>query len=670
MSAKGPVVVVVTLLSSVMVGPASRRVDGQSTDVCGGSPSPPTEISVEFTNATYPIAVGNPTGSFQTGQDADIMLSGIDFNNTGGPLLFNHPAGVDTDGTRLVLADMFNNRVLIWRTSPSHEVEPDVVLGQPDFTSNDPGTGRDRMNLPVQVSLGGGHLAVADSNNHRILIWNSVPTQTGTAADLVLDGGQVGKSHFLWPWGVWTDGRKLVVSGTGSGNVVIWNTFPTRDNAAADIVLTGGGKIGTPRMIISDGTSLIVGDHNAKVPDKLENGTFFWRRFPTVDDAPYDFFMEDPGRNPDAWFRGTFTPDGRLFVLGATLYIWNSFPTDDGDSPDLSITSYNFRTGDAGGVAVAAGRVYVSSGNSNKVVVYNSIPADASRPPDFAIGSPNICTNTLDSNYFIANPVAVSDGTSLFAASDHDLKLHVWRNIPDQSGAHPDFVYTLPFTPWGAAIYGRKLALAGAQSVYVWDELPQRGELPSRTFRERIGSVEFQNLRGVAIDDRYFYLADSTANKIYVWSGIPSANSEPAFTLAVSGPRRLSSDGTYLTVAQPFEAKILVYPVRGLTATTTPTAVGPPGLFNLPASAYASSGRLFVADQSNNRVEVWSDIQTALAGREPDLVLGEMNLTDTTPEIGRNKTFYPASVFHDGKYLWVGEFKFSGRLLRFSAHER
>jgi hypothetical protein len=28
---------------------------------------------------------------FATGQDANILLSGIDFNNTGGALLFNHP---------------------------------------------------------------------------------------------------------------------------------------------------------------------------------------------------------------------------------------------------------------------------------------------------------------------------------------------------------------------------------------------------------------------------------------------------------------------------------------------------------------------------------------------------------------------------------------------------
>lgn len=50
---------------------------------------------------------------FQTGQNADLVLSGVDFNNTGGPLLFNHPSGIASDGTRFLLCDRFNNRVLI-----------------------------------------------------------------------------------------------------------------------------------------------------------------------------------------------------------------------------------------------------------------------------------------------------------------------------------------------------------------------------------------------------------------------------------------------------------------------------------------------------------------------------------------------------------------------------
>jgi len=35
-------------------------------------------------------------------------------------------------------------------------------------------------------------------------------------------------------------------------------------------------------------------------------------------------------------------------------------------------------------------------------------------------------------------------------------------------------------------------------------------------------------------------------------------------------------------------------------------------------------------------------------------------------QIGIDKLFWPGAVSFDGNYLWVGEFKFSGRILRFS----
>jgi hypothetical protein len=84
---------------------------------------------------------------FTTGQDARLMLSGVDFNNTGGPCYYNHPSGIASDGTHFLLCDRFNNRVLIWNTIQlSWNAPPDMVLGQPDFISNNPGTGKHQLN--------------------------------------------------------------------------------------------------------------------------------------------------------------------------------------------------------------------------------------------------------------------------------------------------------------------------------------------------------------------------------------------------------------------------------------------------------------------------------------------------------------------------------------------
>ncbi|WP_224372453.1 hypothetical protein [Hyalangium versicolor] len=100
---------------------------------------------------------------------------------------FNRPQGIWTDGVRLVVADTGNHRVLIWNSLPSSGSQPpDVVLGQPDFTSNTHDTTRTGMSSPTNVTSTGVQLAVSDWGNHRVLIWNQFPTTNGALPDAVL----------------------------------------------------------------------------------------------------------------------------------------------------------------------------------------------------------------------------------------------------------------------------------------------------------------------------------------------------------------------------------------------------------------------------------------------------------------------------------------------------
>lgn len=627
-------------------------------------------LSVKFIDSNYKIARGKTSGFFKTGQKADIALSAIDFNNTGGPLLFNHQAGIATDGTHLLVADSNNNRVLVWNKIPQENTAPDMVLGQKDFITNNPGTGRDGMNWPVNVATDGKRIIVADTYNDRLLIWNNFPSKSGTPADMVIQskrrpGGEISKDNFYWPWGVWTNGGKLVMTSTRGGGILIWNKFPAKDGQPADILLKGNGKIGTPRTITSNGKFLIVGDHNSRI-DKHSVGNFFWKTFPVSDDQPYDFFMADPaGGSP--WMQGDVTDDGKLILLGKTMHIWNAFPENQDDKPDLSITGYDFRGGDHAGLVVVGKKLYLSLGNGNKIVVYNSIPTKPDQAPDFAIGSPDIDTDTLQTNFIISNPTPVSDGKSLFVSSDFDRKLYVWKNLPDQSGARPDIVYSLGDAPWDNALWENNLALAGKKTVYIWKKLPLKGELPDLTFDGKIGNVTFGELMGVAIDKKYFYLGDFQANKIYVWEGMPSKDSNPLFSLDVEKPKRLSSDGKYLAMADDTHV-IKIYPLEKFSAQTKPVNIGGVGKFNLPMCATVACGYLFIADTGFNRVFAWKDIKDALSGKEADCILGKKDIMDI-PEIGRDKLFWPGALCFDGNYLWVGEFKFSERLLRYSPEQ-
>jgi hypothetical protein len=56
--------------------------------------------------------------------------------------------GVYTDGNKLFVADILNQRVLIFNSIPtSNGASADVVVGQPNFTSNSSGTTANTLNF-------------------------------------------------------------------------------------------------------------------------------------------------------------------------------------------------------------------------------------------------------------------------------------------------------------------------------------------------------------------------------------------------------------------------------------------------------------------------------------------------------------------------------------------
>jgi hypothetical protein len=401
-----------------------------------------------------------------------------------------------------------------------------------------------------------------------------------------------------------------------------------------------------------------VSDHN--FGDRSRPATMVWNSFPTSAAQPPDWRWGE-------WLKGSFTADGQLVAGGIqSVYLWNKPPRDAQTDADVVLRPATYRNGDGPDAVVANGRLYVCTYNGNHILGWNALPTRDNQPADFAVGSDRTDQDTWAENYFIQNPAVATDGKSLFVSSDFDRKLFVWRSLPDTSAARPDLVYHLPDGAWDNATSGTTLALAGRSTVFIWKKLPLDGELPDVTLRGRIGSVELRELTGVAVDARHFYLADRQAGRIYVWAGIPNADSEPKLVLEVPNPGRLNSDGNYLCAA-PFEGQeVRVWPVKELGTDNRAYRIGGVGIFNLPGDALAADGKFFVADRSNHRVQVWDRVEDALAGRPADASLGAADAQDRSAGLGRNKLFQPGSVAWGGGYLWTGEFKFSTRILRFS----
>ena len=188
------------------------------------------------------------------------------------------PLGVASDGVRLAIADTDNNRVLIWNRIPDvNGAPPDVVVGQPDFTTVkvlSPPTASS-LRGPQGVWFQDGKLFVADTGNDRVLIWNQIPTSNGAPADIVL--GQpsfssipprdlnvafqnVKATSLYVPVSVTSDGQRLYVTDLGYDRVLIWNSIPTTNQQPADVVvgqpdMTTAGPNNSSKLCPSNGTN-------------------------------------------------------------------------------------------------------------------------------------------------------------------------------------------------------------------------------------------------------------------------------------------------------------------------------------------------------------------------------------------------------------------------------
>ncbi|MBI2966355.1 MAG: T9SS type A sorting domain-containing protein [Bacteroidetes bacterium] len=610
---------------------------------------------------------------FTTGQNADLMISGVNFNNTGGALTFNHPSGLATDGTRLLVCDRFNNRVLVWSAAPAAwNTLPDLVLGQTNFTNNNPGISKSELNWPGNASLAtNGTLAITDTENDRILIWLSFPTSNGQAAAISIHLPTVLSSPTpkKWPWGVWTDGTRLSVVATAAHLLLFWNTMPAADNQPPDYTIDLP-QFGTPRNISTDGsTYFFVGDHNAlgsPVPPSGSPGTFFWNSFPSMANQPYDFYRNE-------WLKGTKLPGGQLIACGAAgIFTWNTMPTDSiyFTQPEQTVNSLFYKNGDGPDVVFASNRIYVNNYNGNDVLVYDNIPTGADPNPIFAIGVSDFNNNTLDTIGYIQNAVPATDGTRLILTSDFDREIYIYNSLPASSGVLPDTVISLNMSPLDNVLFNNTFVLAGHSDVEIWNDASQLANPPSQTFTANIGTAVFSELKSVTLDSQFFYLADGSGN-IFIWNGIPANSSvNPLYTLSLGNiiPNRISSDGTYFCVAKPGPPSgVDIYKVSDIAAgNLTPWKIlNTPGLLNLASDAITFNGSLAITNTGNNNVLLWKDINDA-GDTSSVIILGQPDLQSRTPAIGQNRLFMPAALLPVSNNLWVSEFKFSSRLLRFS----
>lgn len=333
---------------------------------------------------------------------------------------FNQPSSVASDDTRLLLADSENHRVVMWNAIPTrNETVANLVLGQPTLVENDqngtpnnPGVvSAQSLNSPNGVYIRGTRVYVADTGNNRVLGWLTIPTSNHAAADFVLGqtdmtrsssnaGGNPSSQRLSGPTQVFSTATKLFVADQQNHRILIWNSLPSSDSTSSSVVL---------------GQSV----HNQNT---LNNGGLAAKSL----NSPYGV---------------TVTSDSKLIVTDKgnnRVLIWNSIPTSSFASANVVIGQPNMTSNAAnnGGIGAktlngpttvfeSSGRLYVVDSGNHRVLIWNQIPTSSNVAADLVLGQPSFTASTsgVSSNLYYQPMQSWVVGSRLFIVDSSNHRL-------------------------------------------------------------------------------------------------------------------------------------------------------------------------------------------------------------------------------------------------------
>lgn len=281
------------------------------------------------------------------------MTSGDD--NQGGAVGANtifSPRMAYVYNNKLFVVDRDNNRVLIFNTIPtSNNASADVVIGQPDMISNSanqglPNPAANTLRSPRSVLVVDGKLIITDSNNHRVLIYNSIPTSNDASANIVIgqtdmvsgdenQGGAVAANTLYNPRSIAIVEGKLVISDTSNNRVLIYNSVPSSNNATANIAVgqsdfnsglpNQGGSVSANGFNSPHGLS--VDENHLFVDDLSNNRVLIFNSIPISNNASADIVIGQADMTSNTANQGGSVAANTLsgvidsFVYGGNLYL-------------------------------------------------------------------------------------------------------------------------------------------------------------------------------------------------------------------------------------------------------------------------------------------------------------------------------------------------------------
>lgn len=561
--------------------------------------------------ANHRVLIWN-TFPMMNGQAADVVLGQAAFGagaaNRGGMPAANtlySPQGVAVYGTKLIVADYDNHRVLIWNTIPTMNGQAaDVVLGQANFTSNTaPGMDASTMatlKYPTGVAVSStGKLVVSSEFEHRVLIWNTIPTMNNTAADIRLGQGSNNTNQYSgvtsatrigYPKGVSISSYvsdKLAVS-ESAGRIMVWNTFPTTNNQAADVVLGMPNLTATNSSVFSNNNKAGA-SYNAS---RISN--------------PYGI----------CW-----TPAGNLYITDKNRNAVQRF--DSGDQPligptTLTVTSTTDKTAS----------LSWSGGNAKKFRLVINIGSYTSTDS----------TDLIDNKYMVIDNLTGSSATlsNLECNTAYSIRIYGKRGV--RLSTYPAYTGNRAYTTAGMACKNLPMADGYVTTMDVYGNILYIGG----SFTS-VGNTPRNGLAAI----------DLTTMQVTSWDpGLTRAGFAPPQSIAYV--LKVSPDGQYVYVGGSFDkvgANTAVSLAKIDAATgmsmTYPQTNDP--LFGaVEGMAVSPDGNVFIYGPFN---KVGAENVDALAGIDP---MGNV-LTNFKPlRSGDDSKLRSIAVSSDGKMLYLG----------------
>lgn len=514
----------------------------------------------------------NSNGAFAKavfGQGGDFTSNGCNLGSTiAGASTLCGPISVDLDSAgNVYISDTSNNRVLEYNTPFTTTATPgsgdfiaDLEFGQgggsgTDFSDNGCNTGgfvtaASLCNPQSAAVDSGGNVYIADTNNSRVLEYNT-PLTTNAVADRVFGQPNVGTnncndngsgaSNLCSPVGVLLDAsNNLYISDNGNNRVLEFNTPLTTDTVADMVFGQGndftsntcnlGGPVPSSATLCGQGRMTLDGSGNLWIADFSNNRTLVINSPLTGDDQAD-------------------------LVLGQPDFIHNTANTPTAKS---MYGAHNV-------VADSAGHLYISDYNNSRVLGFTGEASIGNDPAaTLVIGQPDMLSSACNSGgpasaATLCNPtgVAVDSSNNLYVADFSNNRVLVY------------------FTPFA------KTSVAGSGDAIADVVIGQGGNFVSRGCNTN-GTPTSRGLCnpwGVAVDPSgNLWVADYSNHRVLEYY-TPLFNDQANFVIG-------QADFTHNQCN------------RG-GSTTASTLCNPTGVDS------DSNGNIYVADQANQRVLVY-----------------------------------------------------------------